>query len=300
MHRAFVLFLLYFGTVFSYVPHPPDRGPSDPFITGDTFRYFCDFAYDEIGTFDPYSITNGSTIFVKIDLLEKFFREVHPLIPVAYILVSHNSDYSVPGPFAYYLDDGRLIAWFTQNLDATVHPKLHPIPIGIANRRWKLENKEALEAARAKNFDKAYLVYSNFHARSFPSERDPLYKQFLQAPYAYTYTLPEFKPYAVYAEDLAKSKFVLTPRGNGLDTHRIWEALYAGAYPIVKTSTLDLLYEDLPVVIVYKWTDVTEEFLNQKYEELKGKTYRMEKLSMEYWLKQIDECRKKAMTPKTD
>ena len=46
-----------------------------------------------------------------------------------------------------------------------------------------------------------------------------------------------------------KYKFILSPPGAGFDCHRTWEALYLGAIPIVKTSSLDPLYKDLPVVI---------------------------------------------------
>ena len=89
-------------------------------------------------------------------------------------------------------------------------------------------------------------------------------------------------------EDLASSKFVISPRGNGLDTHRIWEALYVGSFPVVKTSSLDPLYADLPIVIVQDWTDVTEEFLNQKYLEFTSKTYLYDKLYTDFWFNWIN------------
>jgi hypothetical protein len=43
---------------------------------------------------------------------------------------------------------------------------------------------------------------------------------------------------------LSEYKFWICPRGNGLDTHRAWEALYVGAVPIIKRSGLDPLFED--------------------------------------------------------
>jgi hypothetical protein len=44
--------------------------------------------------------------------------------------------------------------------------------------------------------------------------------------------------------------FEICPRGNGLDCHRTWEALLLRSIPIVRTSTLDPLYEGFPVVII--------------------------------------------------
>ncbi len=43
---------------------------------------------------------------------------------------------------------------------------------------------------------------------------------------------------------LSEYKFWICPRGNGLDTHRAWEALYVGAVPVIKRSGLDPLFED--------------------------------------------------------
>ena len=57
--------------------------------------------------------------------------------------------------------------------------------------------------------------------------------------------------------------FVVCPHGHGLDTHRIWEVLLLGSVPIVKTSTLDDMFEDLPVLIVEKWEDISVPLLRQ-------------------------------------
>ena len=45
----------------------------------------------------------------------------------------------------------------------------------------------------------------------------------------------------------------MSPQGNGLDCHRTWEALILKTIPIVRTSSLDPLYEGLPVVVVHEW-----------------------------------------------
>ena len=57
-----------------------------------------------------------------------------------------------------------------------------------------------------------------------------------------------------------------------------------GSIPIVKTSTLDPLFIDLPVLIVQDWEDVTEEFLLYHYEAMQRKTYNMQKIYINYWL----------------
>jgi hypothetical protein len=58
---------------------------------------------------------------------------------------------------------------------------------------------------------------------------------------------------------------VLVPRGNGLDTHRVYEAMYFNAIPVVLSGQLDHFYEGLPVLIVQSWAELTEVFLRLNY-----------------------------------
>lgn len=63
---------------------------------------------------------------------------------------------------------------------------------------------------------------------------------------------------AEYLAQLTVHPFVLSPPGNGQQAHRTWEALYAGACPLVLRSGTDMdrLYTGLPVVLVSDWADV--------------------------------------------
>jgi hypothetical protein len=53
-----------------------------------------------------------------------------------------------------------------------------------------------------------------------------------------------------------------------MDCHRTWEMLYFGMIPIVKTSTLDLLFTGLPVVILQTWEDLCVLDLELEYGRL--------------------------------
>jgi hypothetical protein len=86
---------------------------------------------------------------------------------------------------------------------------------------------------------------------------------------------------------MATFKFVISPFGTGLDCYRTWEALALGCIPIVQTSPLDCLYEGLPVLIVDEWSQVTEAFLNQKYEQMRQQQYNLDALSIDYWIRLI-------------
>lgn len=91
------------------------------------------------------------------------------------------------------------------------------------------------------------------------------------------------KPFKDYLKEMSEYRYVLSPHGAGLDCFRTWEALLIGCIPVVKTSTLDPLYKDLPVIIVKDWFDINESYLNKEYEQLKNKPFKKEKLFMDYW-----------------
>lgn len=265
-----------------------DRGSSAPLISGDTFRHHADHIFDETTVgFDPTKVKAGDLIFVKTDweYLDAFFTQYHPRIAYPYILLTHNSDHAAPGPFSCYLNDPKLLAWFAQNMEGDTHPKLHPIPIGIANRCWKHGSPQVFSSliSLAKNQTRPYLCYMNF-APSTYKERFYVWDLFARQPWC---TVSKVKPLSSYLKDLSRSKFVLSPRGNGLDCHRTWEALLMGAIPILRSSSLDPLFSDLPVLIVENWEMVTDSYLNEQYEVLKQKTYNLDKIFIEYWLKYI-------------
>ncbi|HEY5236275.1 MAG TPA: hypothetical protein VIJ14_08870 [Rhabdochlamydiaceae bacterium] len=268
-----------------------DRRSSAPYITGDGFRSCCDHIIDEENTpFYPQSVKNGDKIFVKTDLLAHFFQNDHSKIQSTYVLITHNSDHPIPGSFARYLDDEKILGWFGQNAEEVVHPKLHPIPIGLENRYNKNGNPDIVRQCMEnfKNSEKQHLVYMNFTIQTAPTERTKVYRIFETKPYC---KVAPPKPYTQYLQDLAETQFTLSPRGNGLDCHRTWESLYLGAIPIMRTSASDAMYDGLPVLIIQNWNAVTKEFLEEKYREIQNKKYVLEKLYIDYWLQRIEDAR---------
>ena len=68
-------------------------------------------------------------------------------------------------------------------------------------------------------------------------------------------------------------QFVLSPRGNGVDCYRTWEALLFGSIVITKTSALDDMYikKNLPVVILQDWDELNSEDIKDKLQKWKLK-----------------------------
>ena len=283
MFRMSLFFLCFLGGIFG-----EERLSSTPYISGDTFRAFADYLYDETCKEPhPEKMKPGSTIFVKNDFLSEFFSKIHPRIRVPYILISHNGADTIPGNLHRYLNDPKLIAWFGHDVENIKHPKLIPMPNGLANQRWPHGSIPILESCLSKKqyTEKEHLLYLNLKLGTYPQERQYVYNLFKDKDYCYNV---DCRPFEEYLHDLAKTKFVLSPRGYGVDCHRTWEAIYMGAVPIVKSSSLDPLFDDLPVLIVKDWTEITEEFLNKKWEELSTKKYKFEKMYIEYWFEKIN------------
>ena len=47
------------------------------------------------------------------------------------------------------------------------------------------------------------------------------------------------------------------------------------------------LFEDLPVINVKSWEDITEEFLQKKITEFTEKEFDLDKLTLDYWVKKF-------------
>jgi hypothetical protein len=98
----------------------------------------------------------------------------------------------------------------------------------------------------------------------------------------------ENKNFEDYIKELSSYKFCLSPPGRGVDTHRTWEALMVGTIPIMISTNLDALFEELPVIIVKDWNTIDVDFLNAEYKRLHEKKYNFSTLYSEYWKNEIN------------
>jgi hypothetical protein len=82
-----------------------------------------------------------------------------------------------------------------------------------------------------------------------------------------------------YFKTLPSYKFVVSPEGNGIDCHRHYEALMAGCIPIVEDNPhIRKLYGNCPILYTKDYSEITSEYLTQKYSEMIDKTYDFSKL----------------------
>lgn len=132
--------------------------------------------------------------------------------------------------------------------------------------------------------------YGNFHfsmnGKYYTSDR---HECFMHVPKHLVYYEPKMVHRHATWHNQTFFSFVLSPAGGGYDCHRTWEALILGCIPIVKRFNLpfERIYDDLPVLIVNEWSDVSEALLTKTVNEFRYKSFNYDKLKLKYWVDKI-------------
>ena len=249
--------------------------------------------------------------------IPNFVKKVLPNLTRPFILVTNNSDWTIPNDVSkeaeVLLSHPLLTHWFAQNciLD---DPKLTRIPIGLdyhtlapKQRPTFIWSKPEMHAwgQKVPPIDQEHtLLIIKKYSKPFHEREIKAYANFqflmmtrygkvdrLECLNTVPKDLVYYEPQKCFRkqcwENMVKYAFVLSPQGNGLDCHRTWEALCLGCIPIVKASGLDPLFADLPVWIINDWKDVTIESMKDIVDEFKTKTFNYRKLTLAYWQKVI-------------
>ena len=225
------------------------------------------------------ALANGETIvFIKANRLQSFVHDVLPKLkpnkPI--ILISHNADTLFDFRFEALCNDKRIVKIFAQNA-AYAHPKVQPIPIGIANPRWPHGNEETLLKVRQLNIPKKKSLYVNFNIKTNKGLRIPLKKKLIGRGFSFT---EASLPFEDYLKDLASHKFCICPAGNGIDCHRIWECLYLRTVPLIEAHPcMDFFAQHLPIIVLPDLSKVCVESLSYPSVDWD----RFELLDFAYW-----------------
>ena len=253
---------------------------------------------------------HGMSIYVCSDLLNFFVTVILPKINKRFLLVSGDSDMCVPKEALSYaqlnqlINSPFLIKWFLQNTQVQNNEKLIQMPIGLdfhtisnnPNHYWKLPNESHLPGAQEftlvniKETSKPFYeripkIYVNFSLTNDRfGDRVNSVKSISKDLMVFN---DSFTKRTINWQFMSKYMFVLSPFGNGMDCHRTWEALCLGCIPIVRAPNFRKMFEDLPVLIVDKWSSVNQELLLKTIDEFKQRTFNYEKLSLQYWTDKI-------------
>ncbi len=243
-----------------------------------------------------YPTKTGESIYINTSALDMFVKDVLPKIQVAFVLVTGDSDKTIPFDFedatSTILNCPYLLHWYAQNCVKTDNPKLHQLPIGIDvhtmeqsdhwwGARQSVEEQETdLILLQTTPRTPKLKCYSNMHFFTTGRYGYDRIDAIRNVPNELVYYEPTQVLRIESWKHMIQYKFVLSPHSNGLDCHRTWEALLLGCIPIVKTSPLDSMYDGLPVLIVQDWSDVTYKLLASYNPPLK---YEKKVLTLVHW-----------------
>ncbi|MEI7932452.1 MAG: exostosin family protein [Alphaproteobacteria bacterium] len=192
------------------------------------------------------------------------------------------------------------LIWLTTNASAR-DPRVRTLPIGLTDYcgfspyHAIIGDTGAFKAlidAHPRREDR--LVLMNFQDGAHPTIRGAVRQLFQGKPFVTeSGYAPDASGHARYVEGLRSNAFCLAPRGVGVDTHRMWESLYAGCIPIVQRSQAMKAFEDLPVFFVDRWEEACDEAVLKKARDaFHRKTWDLRKLTLSYWYAKICELGK--------
>jgi hypothetical protein len=212
----------------------------------DTCRWVLDSRYPSKPIFSTLKANDGDRVFINGDYVVRFIEHLSKLRfhRKKYVYLIHNSDQ----PF----DDVKLkgllqSAIHIYAINTTVkHPQLTTIPLGFPDG--------AIPFVRTfvrPEVPRDIELYMNFSIDTNVQKRTDCWNTFKDDPRV---VIRSNRTGDEYYEDLCRSKFVLCPEGTGMDTHRIYEAIFCGAIPVVLRNPLSEFYRDYPIKIIEQWT----------------------------------------------
>lgn len=271
-------------------------------ISGDVLQSFCDVSWmthekKEFHRSLPSSVEvkmlvnvenvdQGKILFVYTDLLDEFIRKVLPYRTKPFLLVTHNSDDSINETHNELLSHRLLLHMFSQNTFIR-HNKLTALPIGIANSMWvhgNISNFQHLINHAIPFSEKKNRVYANVNKTTNQSHRSKVLESVSR--YDFVDVVEPTKDHSSYLQELTTYKWVVSPKGNGVDCHRLWECLYAKCIPIVDDTVNTQEFKEMgfPIILVKDWDELTLSFLSKETSLLNTVDY-SPKLNALYWKK---------------
>jgi len=235
------------------------------FLSGHYFQQKCKWNLDNRYPIRKWSsifeLARGDSVFLKVCDIPQF---VAMRLPKNVELVVHNSDESFTDELYEFVKP------YVTKVSAVncVTKRATQLPLGLRDHQYN--SHHVLSAIiNEPEVPRDILCVVNFLIQTNTSERQYVYDLFkdnklCSVDHGYMYYSKSFAfndeetqtRRVDFYRKLKRSKYALCPAGTGIDTHRVYECIYLGAIPIVKTSPLDSLYAGMPIKIVQEWTDV--------------------------------------------
>ena len=261
------------------------RRTSWPFLSGDAFADLADYVYNPpLGRGRRSArLSDAQVIFVRShelnDFIAKYGNSISPRV-----IICGNSDFEFHQAPSFIPSSVRLL--LLQNSFISDGTFIQTLPIGIENFRFGVNGHPRLFKFLKVSTRKFMVLlgpYSPTHKTRaevnarFSTSTENIFKQ-----------IERLSPRKL--RDLANEFwFVACVRGNGIDTHRLWECFYRGQFPLILKDgwSQSLTDYDLPIVLLDDWTK--EEIEGAVKKSLTGEydPSKIAALWMPYWENKI-------------
>lgn len=243
-----------------------DHRSSAPFLSGDSFKYLSDVIYEDNSYDFPRDLARiseeTSLVFAQGWPVSNAAKELAHFCSEGFnfpnsTLMIHNCDQIPTNEEMAVLARSFKKVYSVNWLGSAKN--IVPLPIGLENRD-KRRNGVPSDYAKLirkglPKFDQRdihFLVCFSIHTNK--TERELALHYAVQTPGTYVVTDP-ITP-KQYRNLLLRSKYVISPPGNGPDCHRTWEAMYLGAIPVVKQDSWPFREKALPVIQIENWENL--------------------------------------------
>lgn len=253
-------------------------------LSVQTMMYGCHFVYASVWQRPSMEMPDSGVIFCKTDYVLGCLAEMNKR-PGPFVLVTTQSDYTIHDVFFKHLPQ-QCVRWFAANCESH-HVRAEGIPLGLTSddllhgnfnivaveRTVKRPIRNLCHLRLAPTHPERHLVQTLFEKESWV-----LGGIYSEGQYPLTFD--------GYLQEMHSCPFTMAPRGNGIDTHRIWEALYLGVTPIVKRHPAMDWFEGFPILFVDDWRDVTREYLEHELTK-RNRPWNANMLWAPYWWTQF-------------
>lgn len=224
---------------------------SEPYLSQAFFRSLADAVITckkDLEEVNKKSLPDCQILYIRSDFLEEYLTNFSSCISPSKI-ISGSSDTKIQFPVIDYLPD-TVKSVYIQNSFVSDGKRIFTLPIGIEDLSLALNGLPVLLSGVRATKRNSILV-GPFSPNN--SERIELLKMFNNS--SLVHVVSERMDPSSYAKLAKRFKFIACPAGNGIDTHRVWETLYRGSFPIVKKSAWSQSLKEMgiPIVEVNSW-----------------------------------------------
>jgi hypothetical protein len=227
---------------------------SKPYLSGDLFADNADYVHMPLRFRYNRSwykdLKSALVIFCPSGNLQEFLQVFGKDIS-AKVIISGNGDHEFHEPPVDVPSSVKHL--FLQNSFVSDNRFISTLPIGIENFRYGVNGLPWLMGP-GENTVKVKKILMGPFGLTHP-DRISAFELFSPENSVVDLISDRTTPKA-FAQTMRSYKFVAAIRGNGVDTHRLWESLYRGVFPILKADQWSQSLEkyELPLQIIQDWT----------------------------------------------